>query len=543
MGLLSLVEDRPTPKAVYNWRVYTLAAVASFASCMIGYDSAFIGTTLALPSFMSEFGFESMSKSKQDLVSANIVSCYQAGAFFGAWAGYAGGYFLGRRIGLIIFAALFVLGSGVMLAADQSVGLGPIYGGRVVAGFAIGGASNLVPIYIAELAPPAVRGRLVGIYELGWQFGGLVGFWINYGISKHSHPSHSQWLIPFAVQLIPGGLLLIGCFWIKESPRWLLSKGRREEGLRNLRWIRHLTVEDVYIVEEVAAIDASIEAQVASLGVGFWKPLETLFRSRRTMWRFFLGSILFMWQNASGINAINYYSPTVFKSLGLTGTSSTFFSTGFYGVVKTVITFVWLLYLIDRFGRRNLLMYGALGGSICMWIIGAFVKLNPPSSRKKLGSESIAAIFFFYLWTACYTPSWNGTPWVINSEMFDMPTRPLGQASAAASNWFWNFIISRFTPQMFATLGYGVYFFFAALMLFAVAFTFFLIPETKGVPLEAMDRVFEIQPALKAHKVLMQELQHRDEQLRRRVSTEGLDVAAAVEKEKEKAQRVEHVEV
>ncbi|KAL9061549.1 MAG: hypothetical protein Q9162_000081 [Coniocarpon cinnabarinum] len=398
MGILTLIEDRPTPSCVYNWRVYALAAVASFASCMIGYDSAFIGTTLSLPSFQQEFGFNGMSKSQQDLVSANIVSVYQAGAFFGALAGYAGGHFLGRKFGLILFSAVFVLGAGIMLAAKSSVGLGPIYGGRVLAGLAIGGASNLVPIYISELAPPAVRGRLVGLYELGWQIGGLVGFWINYGTSVNLPESRQQWLIPFAVQLIPGGMLFVGCFWIRESPRWLFSKGRRDEALKNLTWIRQLPVEDVYLVEEVANIDATLQVQNEAIGSGFLDPFKAVSRSPQVRWRLFVGFMLFLWQNASGINAINYYSPTVFKSLGLQGTNSSLFTTGIYGVVKTCITFLWLLYLVDHLGRRPLLMYGAAGGSICMWIIGAFVNVNPPSEKHSgLHSEGVAAIFFFYL--------------------------------------------------------------------------------------------------------------------------------------------------
>lgn len=179
MSVLTLVEDRPTPKSVYNWRIYLLAAVASCTSCMIGYDSAFIGTTLSLKSFKDEFGFNQMTDSKQNLVSANIVSCYQAGAFFGAFFAYPIGHFWGRRIGLIVSALIFVLGSGLMLGANGSRGLGLIYGGRVLAGLGVGGGSNFTPIYISELSPPAIRGRLVGVYELGWQIGGLVGFWIN----------------------------------------------------------------------------------------------------------------------------------------------------------------------------------------------------------------------------------------------------------------------------------------------------------------------------------------------------------------------------
>ncbi len=166
MGLLTLIEDRPTPKCVYNWRVYLQAFVAASAAMMIGYDSAFIGGTLALGSFKDEFGFDDLSKTQVNLLSANIVSCYQAGAFFGAFFAYPAGHFLGRKFGLLIFSTVFCLGAGIMLGATGSRGLGLIYGGRVLAGLGVGGASNLSPIYCSEIAPPAIRGRLVGLYEL-----------------------------------------------------------------------------------------------------------------------------------------------------------------------------------------------------------------------------------------------------------------------------------------------------------------------------------------------------------------------------------------
>ncbi len=371
----------------------------------------------------------------------------------------------------------------------------------------------MVPIYISELAPPAVRGRLVGIYELGWQIGGLVGFWINYGVNTTLAPSRSQWLIPFAVQLIPAGLLLLGSIWIPESPRWLFSKGRREEAMKVLCWMRNLEPSDLYIVEEVQFIEEDLERYRREVGAGFWKPFQSL-KQPKIQWRFFLGSMLFLWQNGSGINAINYYSPTVFKSLGITGTNTGFLTTGIFGVVKTALTIVWLLVLIDYVGRRRMLFIGAIGGSLCMWFIGAYLKIAGSSNNGNLTSGGIAAIFFFYLWTAFYTPSWNGTPWVINSEMFDQNTRSLGQASAAASNWFWNFIISRFTPQMFLAMSYGVYFFFASLMILSVPFVYFLIPETKSIPLEAMDRLFQYKPLRKANSAIMAELRAQEEEFR-----------------------------
>lgn len=129
---------------------------------MIGYDSAFIGTTLALTSFKDEFDFAKYSTSEVNLVSANIVSCYQAGGFFGAIFAYIAGHFIGRKRGLAVFAGIFFLGAGLMLGANGQQGLGLIYGGRVLACLGVGGASNPTPIYISEVAPPAIRGRLVG---------------------------------------------------------------------------------------------------------------------------------------------------------------------------------------------------------------------------------------------------------------------------------------------------------------------------------------------------------------------------------------------
>lgn len=356
------------------------------------------------------------------------------------------------------------------------------------------------------------------------EIGGLVGFWIVYGLSQTYPSNHSQWIIPFAVQLIPGGLLFIGCFWIKESPRWLYSKGRRAEALKNLLWIRQLQKDDIYIVEEVTAIDQAIEAQHAGTGNGFFGPFKALAASRSIQLRFVLGGMMFLWQNGSGINAINYYSPTVFKSIGVSGSSAGFLTTGIYGVVKTISTFFWLLFLVDRVGRRNILLVGAMGGSISMWVIGAMVKIQVPSTAATsnagngLSPLGVATVFFFYLWTVFYTASWNGTPWVINSEIFDMNTRGLGQASAAANNWLWNFIISRFTPQMFLTMSYGVYFFFASLMVLSAIFVWFLIPETKSVPLERMDLLFSIKPAFTANQAVIGKIKLEDTAFRGRLN-------------------------
>lgn len=157
-----------------------------------------------------------------------------------------------------------------------------------------------VPIYLAEIAPPAIRGRLVGTYELGWQIGGMVGFWINYGMIQTVPEGRNQWLIPFAIQLVPAGILLIGSLGLKETPRWLFGKGRMDEAIANLCWIRNLNVDDTYIVEEITMM----EQQIHDLPRGFLQPIKEAFEDGKTRWRLFLGHSLFILQNFAGVNAI-----------------------------------------------------------------------------------------------------------------------------------------------------------------------------------------------------------------------------------------------
>lgn len=151
MGILTMVEDRPTPKSVYNWRVYVSAMTASFASCMIGYTTSFIGTTVSLESFQDEFGLSSMASSNRSLIQANVVSLFQAGAFFGSIFSYGTAYYFGRRITLWTFVTMFIVGVCITFAAIGGH-LGPMYAGRFISGFGVGGCTMIV-----SLVKPSAR--------------------------------------------------------------------------------------------------------------------------------------------------------------------------------------------------------------------------------------------------------------------------------------------------------------------------------------------------------------------------------------------------
>ncbi|KAJ9478939.1 Quinate permease [Pseudozyma hubeiensis] len=503
MGMLSRVEDRPTPKAIYNWRLWALAYLASFASIMIGYDSAFVGGTLALPSFVKSFGKLNAN------VSGNLVSTYQAGAFFGSFLGHPLGHFLGRKKGLFITALVFSIGAAIMCAASPATHLTPIFVGRAIAGLAIGAASNLTPMYISEIAPAPARGQVIGLWEIGWQTGGIVGFFINYGVIQTVPSSVKQWRIPFAVQLIPGGMFLIACLFLVESPRWLLSKGRTEEARKNLAYIRHLPADHPYFVEEFNEMSYAIEqTNNAAGGDSYWAPFRYLFARKHLVKRLAFGSSLFIFQNGTGINAINYYSPTVFKSLGIVGTSTGLLSTGIFGVIKMIGSACFILFLVETVGRRRLLMISSSGGALAMFYLAGYIAIAKPAQHKKanIDSAGTSALVFFYIWTSFYSFGWNPLPWVYGSEAFDNTARPVAQIFMAASNWLYNFVISQATPHMFIKMGYGVYLFFASCMVISVLWVFFLMPETKGVPVEEMDNLHEKRPIRHANKLVHEEL-------------------------------------
>lgn len=478
---------------------------------MIGYDSAFIGGTLALPSFTKSFGKLNAN------TSGNLVSTYQAGAFFGAFFGHPLGHFLGRKKGLFICASVFTIGAAIMTAASPSTHLTPIFVGRAIAGLAIGAASNLTPIYISEIAPAPARGQVIGLYEIGWQIGGIVGFFINYGVLQTLPSSIKQWRIPFGVQLIPGGMLLIGSLFLVESPRWLLSRGRTEEARKNLSYIRHLPTTDPYFVEEFNTMALAIEeTRQTAGGDSYFAPFKYVFGRKDLIRRLAFGSSLFLFQNGTGINAINYYSPTVFKSLGITGTSTGLLTTGIFGVIKTIGALLFILILVETVGRRRLLMISASGGAFAMYYIAAYIAIAKPAEHKTghLDHAGTSALVFFYIWTAFYSFGYNPLPWVYGAESFDNTARPVAQIFMAASNWLYNFVISQATPHMFAKMGYGVYLFFATMMVISVFWVYFLMPETKGIPIEEMDNLHEKRPQRHAHRMVMEELRTKNAERR-----------------------------
>jgi sugar porter (SP) family MFS transporter len=338
-----------------------------------------------------------------------------------------------------------------------------------------------------------------------------MGFWINLGVERNMAPNSSQWITPFALQLIPAGLLIIGLLFIPESPRWMAKAHGRSRATETLAHLRDLPVEHPAIIDEVDDILQQLQIECSdSLGNtrAAWKEIMQPGLRNRVL----LGVLIMIFFQMAGSNAINYYSPRIFHSIGLRGTSTPLVSTGVYGIVRLVAVFLAMYFVVDRFGRKSMLICGSVmmvshehdmfgfyeyqayvGQAISMWLIGVFVKIQSTESKSdgSLSASSYAAAVFIFVFAVSFCFSWAGVPWVICSEIYPLRVRGLCVSICVATHWLFNFVIARSTPYMISNITYGTYFVFAACTTLSIPFIWFMLPETKGLKLEDVDALFE----------------------------------------------------
>ncbi|KAG6368412.1 hypothetical protein INS49_002618 [Diaporthe citri] len=475
----------PEPPEVRNWKVNIYCIGVCFGALALGYDVSVMGGTLILPSFERDFGLLNKSQKELDDLTSNIVSCFQAGMFFGA----LGSHFFSERFGrkrCIFYATIvFMCGASMQTASHGLVGL--IMAGRAIAGIGIGGTAPVIPVYIAEVAPPSIRGRLVGFYEIGSQGAQMCGFWVNYAVNKTiSSSTPAQWQVPLGLQLFPAVFVLAVVPFCPESPRWLAKKDCWEKTEKIICDLRQLPSSHPYVMNEMSEIRAEVEfeAHIAGLNPGTWLQFKELFK-KGIRNRIGIGLCLMMCQNMTGVNIITYYSPRIFATLGIASTDLKLFATGFYGVAKTLGMIIFSFYVADHLGRRKGLLWGSALGCVPMVLLsiqlsffhyantmqlylGGYVMKNDPEAAAEAG----------------------GITWLYASEIYPLYIRSLCMALTIADERLWSYVVSRSTPYMISDIGYGTYFFFGALMVCMGVWAWWCIRETKGVPIEEMDALF-----------------------------------------------------
>ena len=421
---------------------------------MFGFDVAIISG--AVPFIQPYFGWN-------ELQLGWGVSSLLVGAIVGAFGSGVLSDLYGRKKILIVVALFFAVSCIFTSLATSSV---IFITARLFGGLAVGAASVLSPMYVAEVSPPRNRGMLVAIYQLAIVLGILCSYTINYGL----HNTENNWRWMFATGIVPSVLFFAGLFFIPESPRWLFKAGRQEESLKVLTRIGGESLAKVEIVEIAESLKGS--SSTVSLGELF-KP-----SARKVM---IVGFLLAVFVQISGINTIVDYAPKILLAAGVE-INNALLQTSLVGLINFIFTFVAILF-IDKIGRRSLYLIGSTGMviTLIMLAISFYLKMQGIFTL-------ICILLFIAFFASCIGPVF----WTLVSEIF--PNRIRGKALAFASftQWIFNFLVVLLFPHFLASVGGAKTFLFLALMsLFQLLFTYFYVPETKGKSLEEIEQLWK----------------------------------------------------
>ncbi|KAL8731694.1 MAG: hypothetical protein Q9181_004229 [Wetmoreana brouardii] len=473
------------------------AAFAALGGMVFGYDQGVVSVVLVMPQFLARFPRVSETASGAGFWKGLLTAMIELGALIGAlnqgWVADK----ISRKYSIIVAVIVFTVGSILQTA---SVDYAMLIVGRLIGGIGIGMLSMVAPLYISEISPPEIRGALLVLEELSIVAGICIAYWITYG-TRYMRGEWS-WRLPFLLQMIPSTVLGLGIIFFPFSPRWLASKGRDDEALQSLGKLRRLPVTDRRVQQEWFDIRAEVafHRQTSAIKHPHLQSKSTVNSIklelvswtdcfRKGCWRrTHVGVGIMFFQQFVGINALIYYSPTLFATMGLNYSMQLIMS-GVLNVTQLigVSTSLWT---IDRYGRRPLLLWGSFFMTVSHLIIAVFVgKYNKHwTDHRGPGWASVAFLLFYML---SFGSTWGPVPWAMPSEIFPSSLRAKGVALSTCSNWLNNFIIGLITPPLVQNTGFGAYTFFAIFCLLSLVWTFFFVPETRGRSLEQMDHVFK----------------------------------------------------
>ncbi|ORY65998.1 quinate permease [Pseudomassariella vexata] len=481
-------EWRTDPREIFNGRLWYLTVAVAMAGCSYGFDQGNIGGVLTLPSFKRAFGLDVLSEEEADARAGNIAAMLAAGGSGGALLAAPCADFLGRRNSMIIFGFLFLVGAAMQEVAH----LGVFYAGRLIAGLGVGATSMLAPQYLGENSPKSVRGSLTTTYNLCIILALSLAFWTNYEVSLWSTSSNVQWKLALAIQLIPGGFLLLMMFFVIDTPRALISKGQREKGLTNLCTLRQLPADHPYVIQEFSEVCAQVDAeQEVTKGSNYWvvmKDIATIPSNRR---RLFLATTLFLFHKFTGTDSLNYFAPEIFEMIGVKSGSLTLLTTGVYGLVKLATTILYVAFIVDRVGRRRPLMVGAALQATAMLYIALYVRFAKPESTGGTPAGGIVGIVWIYIYAFGWSFGWSVAPYVVAAEIFPARIRSFSMSICFFINWIVDYGITKATPSMMTHLGWGTFLLYAMLTYIGAIFVYFCMPESKGRSIESMDDLFQ----------------------------------------------------
>lgn len=446
--------------AQLNMKYVTLIAIiGAVGGLLFGFDTAVVSGAVGF--LQDRFGLG-------DFGAGWAVSCLIIGCIVGAIStGWLSDRF-GRKKVLIVAAALFVVGSIGTALPDTFTGY---VVARMVSGLGIGITSTLCPLYNAEIAPARYRGRLVALNQLAIVTGIFLTYFANSGIASYGSDAWdiaNGWRWMFGVGAIPGLIFMGLLFLVPESPRWLIKQGKPEKALGILLRIHG----EEAAKQEVLEIKESFKQQSSSFRELFKPGLRLAM---------FVGIGLAILQQVTGINAILYYAPEILKQTGA-GTNAALIQTIMVGFTNMVFTLV-SIWLIDKAGRKALLLTGTAIMTVCLGLIGLLFHTGH--------SSGYFVLVLILVYTAAFSISLGPVVWVMLSEIF--PNRVRGLATSVASMFLWaaDYAVSQSFPPLLSWAGSAAtYWIFGAMSVVTVFFTIVFVPETKGRTLEQMENLW-----------------------------------------------------
>jgi MFS transporter, SP family, galactose:H+ symporter len=432
--------------------VFTISAISALAGLLFGYDTGVISGAIL---FVQE-DFRLSTFQEETVVAAVLL-----GAMIGAAIGGRLADRFGRRNALIQVACLFILGA---LGTSLASGTAWLAAGRIVVGIAIGIASFTAPLYISEISPAHVRGKLVSLNQLMITIGILVSYLADYGLA-----ASRGWRWMFGLAVIPACILLVGLLFVPESPRWYVRQLLHERAREVLTKIR----QSFEVDPELAEIEASLTLQQGS-----WR--ELLSPALRPALAIGIGLAIF--QQFTGINTVIYYAPTIFQLAGLASHSAAILATAGVGVVNVLMT-VLALELLDRVGRRPLLLYGLIGMVLSLALLGIGFLTQTPTAV--LAWVSLLCVMAY---VACFAISLGPIFWLMIAEIYPLKIRSRAMGLATMANWGSNLLVALTFLSLLHTLGRPwTFWLYAMVGVVAWIFVLRMVPETKGKTLEQIE--------------------------------------------------------
>jgi SP family galactose:H+ symporter-like MFS transporter len=433
--------------------VFMTAGIAALAGLLFGYDTGVISGAIL---FIKD-QFKLASTAVEAVVSAVLVGAVIGAAFSGAITDR-----FGRKKVLVVTALLFAVGAlGASLAANVAM----IVLFRLIIGVAIGVASYTAPLYISEISPPEMRGALVSLNQLMITCGIVVSYLVDYALSVGAN----EWRWMFGLGAIPAIILIIGMIFLSESPRWLVSRNMITEARAVLARI----IPQEKIEAEMRSIQGSLSTKEGS-----WKELlQPWIRPALVV-----GIALAFFQQATGINTIIYYAPTIFEFAGFGSHKVAILATVGVGIVNVLMTVV-AIWFIDRLGRKPLLYIGMTGMAISLAVIG--IAFHMPSITGGLKMITVLGVVFYI---ASFAISLGPIFWLMIAEIYPLNVRGRAMSLATVANWGFNAVVASTFLTLTEKLGKaGTFWFYAIVCAIGIVFCYLYVPETKGHSLEEIE--------------------------------------------------------